>query len=192
MSQYLNEPLIFLIEVIFGLYIMMVMLRFLFQLLKVDFYNPVSQVIVKLTNPPLRILRRAIPSIGKIDTSSIVLMLALQYLSFSLIVWIANAPFFPVSLLILSLVELLNLVFNVFIFSIILLAIFSWFPAGLYQNPLATVLGQLTRSVMKPARRMLPPAGGVDLSPMLVLIALFFLKLLFIPPLKDLARYIAL
>jgi YggT family protein len=192
MNNYLNEPLVFLIEVIFGLYITVVMLRFFFQLLHVDFYNPVSQAIVKITNPPLRLLRRVIPSIGKIDTSSVILMLVLQYISFILIMLIVGAKFLPVMLLYLSLVELLNHAFNLFIFAIIILAVLSWVSSPYHQNPIAPLLEQLTRPVMRPARRLIPATGGIDLSPMVVLIALFFFKLLLIPPLQDLARHISI
>ena len=85
MNNYLSDPIVFLVEILFSLYIMVVMLRFLFQLVRADFNNPISQFIVTLTNPLLRPLRRIIPSVGKIDMSSIVLMLLLQYLSLSLI-----------------------------------------------------------------------------------------------------------
>ena len=190
MGQYLNEPFTFLIDVLFGLYILIVMLRFLFQLFKVDFYNPISQAIVKFTNPPLRILRRFIPSIGKIDASSIVLMLTLQFIAFSLIFLIQGVPFLPLAILLLSLAELLNLVFNIFIFSVIILAVLSWFGAASYHNPLAILLEQLTRPVLNPVRRRLPTAGGIDFSPMLVIIGLIFLKLLLIPPLQGLVRHI--
>ena len=192
MNNYLSEPLVFLIEILFRLYITVVMLRFLFQLLRVDFYNPISQAIVKVTNPPLRLLRRVIPSIGKIDTSSLLLMLALQYLSLILIVLIAGAHFLPVMLLFLSLVELLNHAFNIFIFSIIILAILSWVSSPYQQNPIAPLLEQLTRPVMRPMRRLVPPMGGIDLSPMIALIALFFFKMLLIPPLHDVARHIGM
>lgn len=187
MDKYLNDPLVFLVDVLFGLYILVVMLRFLFQLVRVDFYNPVSQAIVTLTNPPLRQLRRVIPSIGKIDTSSIVLMIVLQYVAYLLITWIKGGTFLPLALLALSLVELVDLAFYTFIFSIIILAVLSWISPGYHQNPMAIVLFQLTRPLMEPARRILPPMGGLDLSPMLVIIILFFFKLLLIPPLQDLA-----
>ena len=190
MNNYLNEPLVFLVEILFGIYITVVMLRFFFQLLRADFYNPVSQAIVKITNPPLRILRRIIPSIGKIDTSSLVLMLVLQYVSFILIMLIVGAKFLPVTLLYLSLVELFNHAFNIFIFAIILLAILSWISSPHHHNPLAPLLEQLTRPIMRPARRLIPPTGGIDLRPMIALIALFFFKLLLIPPLQDLAKHI--
>ena len=120
MGNYLNEPLVFLIEVLFGLYILVVMLRFFFQLFRVDFYNPLSQTIVKITNPPLRALRRFIPSIGKIDTSSLVLMLALQFIALILISLVVGAKIALVALLYLSIVELFNQAFNLFIFAIII------------------------------------------------------------------------
>ena len=190
MSNYLNEPLVFLIDVLFGLYILVVMLRFLFQLFRVDFYNPLSQAIVKVTNPPLRQFRRLIPSIGKIDTSSLVLMLILQYVALVLKSMVIGIKLLPLALLYLSIIELLNMVFNVFIFSIIILAVLSWVSSPYHHNPVAPLLEQLTRPVMKPVRKILPPMGGIDLSPMLAIIALFFFKLLLIPPLQDIARYI--
>ena len=190
MSNYLNEPLVFLIDVLFGLYILVVMLRFLFQLFRVDFYNPLSQAIVKVTNPPLRQFRRLIPSIGKIDTSSLVLMLILQYIALVLKSLVIGIKLLPLALLYLSIIELLNMVFNVFIFSIIILAVLSWVSSPYHHNPVAPLLEQLTRPVMKPVRKVLPPMGGIDLSPMLAIIALFFFKLLLIPPLQDIARYI--
>ena len=190
MSNYLNEPLVFLIDVLFGLYILVVMLRFLFQLFRVDFYNPLSQAIVKITNPPLRQFRRLIPSIGKIDTSSLVLMLILQYVALVLKSMVIGIKLLPLALLYLSIIELLNMVFNVFIFSIIILAVLSWVSSPYHHNPVAPLLEQLTRPVMKPVRKVLPPMGGIDLSPMLAIIALFFFKLLLIPPLQDIARYI--
>ena len=190
MSNYLNEPLVFLIDVLFGLYILVVMLRFLFQLFRVDFYNPLSQAIVKVTNPPLRQFRRLIPSIGKIDTSSLVLMLILQYVALVLKSMVIGIKLLPLALLYLSIIELLNMVFNVFIFSIIILAVLSWVSSPYHHNPVAPLLEQLTRPVMKPVRKVLPPMGGIDLSPMLAIIALFFFKLLLIPPLQDIARYI--
>lgn len=192
MNNYLNEPFVFLIDVLFGLYITVIMLRFFFQLLRVDFYNPVAQAIVKVTNPPLRTLRRFIPSIGKIDSSSIVLMLCLQYISLTLITLIVGANFLPLSLLLLSLVELLNHAFNIFIFSIILLAILSWISSPYQQNPIAPILEQLTRPIMRPVRRLLPAIGGIDISPMIALIALFFFKMLIIPPLHGLVQHVAM
>ncbi len=187
MGQYLNDPLVFLVETIFGLYVTVVLLRFLFQLFSVDFYNPISQLIVEITNPPLRILRRIVPARGRIDISSIILMLVVQYVSFTLITLIVGAKFLPAALLMFSAIEIINHMFNIFIFSIIILAVFSWLSSPYQYSPIIQTLVQLTRPVMRPARRLIPPMSGIDLSPMLALIGLFFFKLLLIPPLRDLA-----
>ena len=80
-STYMTNPLIFLIDTLVSLYILAIMLRFLLQWANADFYNPISQFLVKITHPPIKLLRRYIPSVGKIDTASLVLALVLQMLS---------------------------------------------------------------------------------------------------------------
>lgn len=192
MNNYLSEPLIFLVEILFGLYITIVMLRFLLQLYRADFYNPVSQAIVKLTNQPLRILRRIVPSIGRVDTSSIILMVILQYLSFALIMLIVGAKLSPLALALFSIAELINHALNIFIFSIIILAMLSWIVPAYQQNFIIPLLEQLTRPIMRPVRHLIPPMGSIDISPIIALIALFFLKMLLIPPLQDLAKHITM
>ena len=80
-ASYMTDPIIFLIDTLFSLYILAIVLRFLLQWTRADFYNPISQFLVKITHPPIKQLRRFIPSVGKIDTSSLVLALALQMVS---------------------------------------------------------------------------------------------------------------
>ena len=79
-ANYMTDPVVFLIDTLFSLYILAVMLRFLLQWIRADFYNPVSQFLVKITHPPLRVLRRFIPSVGRVDSSSLLLALLLQIL----------------------------------------------------------------------------------------------------------------
>ena len=84
-SSYVTNPVEFLINTLFSLYIMAVLLRFLLAIVRADFYNPVSQFLVKVTNPPLLPMRRIIPSAGRIDTSALLLMLLLQMAALGLI-----------------------------------------------------------------------------------------------------------
>ena len=72
-SDYFTNPLVFLIQTLFGLYILAVLLRFLLQWVRADFYNPISQFLVKITSPPLKLLRRFIPGVGGIDLAAIIL-----------------------------------------------------------------------------------------------------------------------
>ena len=188
MNQYLSQPLVFLVEVVFGVYVTLVLLRFLFQLTRVDFYNPISQLIAKATNPPLAVLRYVVPATGRVDVACLILALATQYLLFIVVALIVGASFAPVALLVLCVAELVSHGLNIFIFAILILAVLSW-VAPYTRHPVAQVLEQLTAPVLAPARRMLPPMSGIDFSPMLCMFALFFLKLLLIPPLRDLARH---
>jgi len=180
MNAYLTSPLTFLISTLFSLYILLVMLRFLLQLVRADFYNPLSQFIVKLTNPPLRPLRRFIPGWRGLDIASLLLMLLLQFLSSTLVIALAGQPLEPVGLLIVSLAQLVDSGFNVFIFAILIQVVLSWVNPGAH-SPISSLLFSLTRPVLGPAQRLLPPIGGIDLSPLVALLGLQVLRMLVMP-----------
>ncbi|MCB1829606.1 MAG: YggT family protein [Chromatiaceae bacterium] len=184
-SDYLSNPLIFLIQLLFGLYILVVMLRFLLQLTRADFYNPISQFIVKATSPLLNPLRRVIPGMAGIDLAAVVLMWLLQTIELALIVMISGMGGGLLSAMAWALPELVNLVINVFLFAILIQVILSWVNPGAY-NPALGLIHSLTEPVLRPARRMIPPISGLDLSPMLVMVGLTLLKMLLLPPLQML------
>lgn len=187
MNTYLSNPLEFLIQTLFGLYILAVMLRFLLQSVKADFYNPVSQFLVKITNPPLRPLRRFIPGLAGVDLSSVVLMIALQMLALLLVFAVRGAsPGFG-SLLFLSIAELVSLLLNVFLVTIFVQVILSWVSPGQY-NPVISLLYSLNYPLLGPAQRLIPPIGGIDLSPIVVIIGIQLAKMLILPPLYSLAN----
>ncbi|GAB4363443.1 MAG: YggT family protein [Methylohalobius crimeensis] len=187
MSGYLANPAVFLVNSVFELYVLAVLLRFLFQLVEAEFYNPVSQFLVKITHPPLKILRRFIPSIGRVDTAAIVLMLAVKMLGDFLVFQLQGGGAVGIGILAGSaVVQLVNLTFNVFIYAIIIQAILSWINPDPY-NPVYSLLVDLTEPVLRPCRRLIPTLGGLDLSPLIALIGLQFLKMLIIPPLHQLA-----
>jgi YggT family protein len=186
-SSYVTNPLEFLINTLFGLYILTVMLRFLLAQLGADFYNPVSQFLVKVTNPLLVPLRRVIPSIGRIDTSALLLMLALQMLSFGLIAALRGGDISAVSLLILSVAELVGLFLNVLLFSILIQVVLSWVNPGTY-NPAVSLLYSINEPLLRRARRLIPPISGFDLSPIVVIILLQLVSILLIHPIADLGK----
>ena len=186
-SSYIANPLEFLISTLFGLYILAVLLRFLLALVRADFYNPVSQFLVKVTNPALIPLRRIIPSAGKVDSSALVLMLLLQMVALGLIALLRDSQTSIGALLILSLAELLGLLLNVFLFAILIQVIMSWINPGAY-NPAVSLLYSLTEPVLRPCRRLIPTFSGIDLSPLLALIGIQLAKMLLLPPLYQLAN----
>ena len=186
-SSYLTNPIEFLINTLFGLYVLAIMLRTLLALVRADFYNPVSQFLVKITNPLLVPMRRVLPSVGKVDTSAIVLMLLVQMAAIALILLLRGGAFGAMTLVFWSLAELVDLLFNVYIFAILIQVILSWVNPGAY-NPVVGLLYSLTGPVMRPVQKLLPPISGLDLSPMFALIGLYVLKMLVVPPIYHLAR----
>ncbi len=184
--DYLSNPLEFLISTLASLYILALLLRFLLATVRADFYNPLSQVLVKLTNPVLKPLRRIIPGWGGVDLASLLLMLVLQMLTLALVALLRGAALHPLGLILWSLAELLALTINVYLGAIFIQVIVSWVNPNTY-NPAISLLHSLTEPLLAPARRLLPPLAGLDLSPLLVLLALQFAKMLVLPPLQQLA-----
>jgi len=182
--NYVSNAGIFLIQTLFGLYAMVVMLRLLLQLVRADFYNPISQFLVKATSLPLRPLRRFIPGYAGIDFAAVVLLLILKLVEITLISLFLEPPVAIGGLLALAVIELLKLLVNVYIFGIIIMAVLSWVSPGTY-NPVAALLHQLTEPVLRPFRRLLPPMAGLDLTPLIALVALWLVMLLLISPLRD-------
>jgi YggT family protein len=132
MSSFFTEAGALIVQVVFGLYILAVLLRFLFQLSRADFYNPISQFLVALTNPLLIPLRRIIPGLMGIDLASLVLLLALQLLEVYVVSWLNNLAFTLLPLVVASLVSLVRLTINVYFYAILLRVILSWFmPYGM-------------------------------------------------------------
>ena len=183
-SEYLSNPIIFLIDTVFSLYILALMLRFLFQWVGAEFYNPISQFLVKITHPPLKIFRRFIPALGKIDTAALVLMISLQIIADALIFLLKGLSFTAGALIILAFTQMLSLLINIFIFSILARVVLSWINPGNY-NAATSLLYSLTEPMLRTVRRIVPPFSGIDLSPLLVLIGLQIAKMMVLPPLHQ-------
>ena len=188
-STYMTDPIIFLIDTLFSLYILAVLLRFLLQWCGADFYNPISQFLVKVTHPPLKILRRFVPSIGKIDASALVLVLALQMLADFSILLLKGVTINIGALTILSITQLISLLINVFVFAVFARAILSWFNPGAF-SAATSILTTLTEPLLDLCRKVIPDLGGMDLSPLAALLLLQLAKMVILPPLHELASLI--
>ncbi|MCH7880155.1 MAG: YggT family protein [Proteobacteria bacterium] len=192
-SNYLISPLTLIINALFDLYILLILLRFILQILRADFYNPVSQFIVKVTSAPLKILRRFIPSISGQDTSSVVLCLGLIYFKFILLrlldipvvsIGSAIAPIGGASyagLFVYCIADLVSLTLTIFLIAIIIQVILSWISPGQY-NPIIGLVSTLAAPVLRPVRKIIPAIGGLDLSPIFATLMIMVAKLLIVPP----------
>lgn len=188
MSAYLVNAAVYLINIVFLLYILAVMLRFLLQLVRADFYNPVSQFLITVTNPVLRYLRRWIPGYKGIDWPSILLLIILKGIELCLLALLKTGTVPAVAgLLILIIAHLLKMMIWIYIIIIILQALISWINPGAY-NPVTVLMYQLTDPLLRRLRRYIPPAGGLDWSPLVALIGLNLLLMILIAPLQDLGN----
>lgn len=172
----------YLVQAIFGIYSFLVVARFMLQLGDADFYNPISQTIDKCTRVPLVAIRKVLPSFGRFDTASFVWLFAIQIVMLlALSMFAAQLPMLlanPVTLILVACREMAGIILNFWLITIFIEVIGSWFAMGQY-NPFLSLVSQVTRPIMEPIRRFMPPLGGLDLSPMVALIAIMFLKQLF-------------
>ena len=187
---YLGDAGVFLVDTIVGLYMLVVLLRLLFQMVRADFFNPISQFIVTVTNPPLVLLRKVIPGFWGIDWAAVFLLFGLalvkRYLLDSMI---GRVPDLSGALL-LALADVLQLIVYTLIVAVLIRVVLSWIgPRG--YHPVVNLLVRITEPVMAPARRLIPSMGGLDLSPILVFIVLHLVLRLIVQPLLDYGRVLA-
>jgi YggT family protein len=166
-----------------------VLLRFLLQYCGSDFYNPISQFLIRITHPPLKILRRYIPAVRKIDTSSLVLVFALQILADFFIGLLKGDTIGIASLAIFSMSHLIELLIDIFTYAVFIRALLTWFsPVGF--DAASAILTSLTEPLLNTCRKFIPYIGGVDLSSLVVLLFLYLAKLVILLPLYDLANLV--
>ncbi|BDX05794.1 YggT family protein [Planctobacterium marinum] len=174
----------FLISTLFDLYLMVVLLRLWLQLVRADFYNPFSQFVVKATHPIVAPLRRVLPSIGSLDTATLVLALAIGMLKVTVLAMMfGTGQINPIAVAVSGTMVVFKEIFSLLFWVLIIRALLSWFSQG--HNPIEMVLHQLTEPMLAPIRKIIPPMGGLDLSVLIALLGLQFLQLL----LQDLMPY---
>ncbi|BCA26400.1 YggT family protein [Metapseudomonas otitidis] len=169
----LASAAIYVIQTLGSLYLLVVLLRFILQLVRADFYNPLSQFVVRATKPLLNPLRKVIPGLGGLDLASLVLAVLLQWLLMIVVVLLMGAN--PLGalpqLLVWSVISITSLFLKVFFFAMIISVILSWVSPGSY-NPGAQLVNQICEPLLAPFRKLLPNLGGLDISPIFAFIAL--------------------
>ena len=161
-----------LIQTLCQLFLLALIMRVLLQLARADSYNPISQFLIKVTQPLLKPIRRFIPSIGKVDTATIIAILLIQMLTTAALVALQGYSIpNPLYLLSWAVLGTLGMLINIYFIAILASIIISWVAPGSY-NPLILLLHQLTEPVMAPFRKIVPAMGGLDLSPIFVFLAI--------------------
>jgi YggT family protein len=161
-----------IIDTLSTLGLLIILMRFVLQVARADFYNPISQFVVKATNPILVPLRRVVPGFGGIDVASLLLGLLFQFLVLLLanLVLVQSIPN-PLVLIYISALMVLGMLLKIYFWSLLIVIISSWIAPG-SSHPALVLLNQLIVPLMRPFQKLLPPVGGFDLSPILVLLVL--------------------
>jgi YggT family protein len=164
------------VDTISSLYVMIVLMRFVLQLSRADFYNPISQFIVKATNPLLIPLRRLVPGFGGVDIASLLLAILVQGLAVGLKVLVLGyAISNPLNIILLAAILVLGMLIKVYFWSLLIMIVASWIAPG-SGHPALQLINQITEPLMKPFRSILPSMGGLDLSPILAFMTLQVLE----------------
>jgi YggT family protein len=179
----LTQAGMLVINTLFGLYLLVVILRFLLQLVRADFYNPISQFIVKATNPPLIPLRKMIPGWGGIDIASLVLALLVQAIAIVLIL-LLNGIQPPLQVALWAAIGVLSLILKVYFWGLLITVIASWIAPNSY-NPALILINQILEPAMKPIRKMMPDMGGLDISPIIMFLGIQVLEILVVQGLAQ-------
>ncbi|WP_430460539.1 YggT family protein [Thalassolituus sp. LLYu03] len=180
----LSQVGLLLINTVGSLILFIVMLRFLLQLVRADFYNPISQFVVKFTNPLLVPLRRVIPGLGGLDISSLVLAYAVQLLTMAAIILVAGYGVPWANLFIWAMVGILSLLLNIYFWGLIVIVIASWIAPNSY-NPALILVNQILEPVIRPIRSKMPDLGGLDLSPIVVFLLIQIAEIMVLRPLAT-------
>ena len=176
----LVQILSFLINLFGSLYLSIILLRFLLQAARADFYNPISQLLVKLTNPLLLPLRRIIPGLWGVDLASLALAILFHWLVMQILVLVNSGPWIgPPLMIVWALIGITLNIISLYLFAGFILFITS-FLAPYSRHPAITLVQQLLEPLMAPVRRFLPPAGGLDFSLFFVGIFLIVMRMVVI------------
>ncbi|TVQ35952.1 MAG: YggT family protein [Wenzhouxiangella sp.] len=167
----------FLVETLFHLYLVVLLLRLLLEMIRADFYNPVVQLLLKATDPLVKPLARVIPPVGRVNLAGVLLLYLIQLLSLFLLALITGVQVDPLLLALVAFLRLVRMLLVLYLVLIIAGVILSWVGQG-FRHPIVPLIFQLTDPVLAPIRRVLPPLGGFDLSPLIALIGIQFLIIL--------------
>lgn len=168
-----NNALLFLVDTVIALYTVVVLLRVILQLVHADFRNPISQFVWRATMLPVGLLSRVIPRWRNVDIPALVLAIALCFANIEIDLALA-APGFgaqPVMALWWAVLKAGVLICNFYFFTILIQALMSWISPGQH-SPATALLWSINEPLLRPVRNVIPPIGGLDLSPLVIIIGL--------------------
>jgi YggT family protein len=188
MEQNFANAGVYLVQTFFGLYTILIMVRFLMQVSRADYYNPICQSIIKLTDPGIRPLRRVLPSVYGVDFATLAAAYIVQLIGVMLIMMLWGGPVFMPIYAAWVLLGLFSIIFSIYFFALIVMVISSWL-APQSGHPALSLVNQIIEPICAPARKLLPPMGGMDFSIILVFVFINLIdEILVITPLAQLLQ----
>jgi len=186
MPNNISSAGVFLISTLINMYVMVLLLRMLLPFVRANFYNPISQFIVALTDPIIKPLRRIVPSYKKIDLPVLLLLFFIQMLKLTILFLVTRGTLgSPLGISTWVVGDTLDQLTTMYFYAIIIRVVLSWIAMGGYMgaSPLQEILFLITEPVLAPFRRFIPQIQGIDLSPLAVLISIKLIEIIFIYPL---------
>lgn len=163
-----------LIGTLLDLYLGTLMLRVLLQWVGAEFYNPFSQFVWRLTNPPVRPLASFIPRWRRLDVAGCIVLFVYTVASLYVSSWLWNQSLAIVQALWWSVIKIFWVALNIYTLTLLIQALLSWFGPGV-NSAGASALWTLNEPLLRPVRRVIPPVSGFDLSPLAVMLVLHFI-----------------
>jgi YggT family protein len=171
-----------LVSTLGTLFMMAVLLRFLLQISRADFYNPITQMVVRFTDPGVQLFRRFIPGFKGVDFATLVFAVLVESLLICILIFLAGFDLPGVGLVLTwAVAGIINFILDIYFWAL-LISIVSSFIAPFSEHPALVLVRQLTEPIMAPFRRLLPSMGGLDLSPIFVFLAIQILKIVLVAP----------
>lgn len=176
----MQDGLIFLMTTIFDLYLFLLVARVLLAFAGANYFDPITQFVVRCTDFIVKPIRRVIPNIYGIEFSTVVLIVALELVKYVIIAAISFDSMSIVGLTIIAVAETLKMFLQTYFYAIILQAILSWVQPD---SPVISTLYRVTAPIMRPIQRVVPNVGGIDISPIPAMILLQMLIIVVVNPL---------
>ncbi|MDR5903656.1 YggT family protein [Franzmannia qiaohouensis] len=172
MGNQLGSAGLLLVNTLVNIYLFLMMLRFLLQASRADYYNPISQSVVKITQPAVRPFQGLLSPVGPFDLATLASALLIKAVSIVVILQIAGFGMPPIAgIAIASVAALANAILKIYFFALIAMIILSWVAPNA-SHPGALLIMQLVEPIMAPVRKVIPPLGMIDLSPIVVFIGI--------------------
>ena len=179
------EPILFVVRLVLSVFAFLFLMRFVLQAVQADFYNPISSAIVRFTNPVLRVVRHVLPTYRNLDLASFAATVTAYTLADLTDLLMSDRDFSWWTLMSYELYQTLDLLVSIFLFAIFIMIALSWLVQfGIIhgsRSPATMLLNQICEPILRPARKLLPSIGIIDLSPMITIVVLWLIQQWLLP-----------